>query len=212
MKVGVLGSGDVGKALAAGFLKYGHEVTMGTREPSKLADFVKEHRDLRVGSVADAAKFAEVLVLAVKGHAAANVLKSAGAENLRGKTVLDACNPLADTPPVNGVLTPFTAVNESLMGRLQKQFPDAHFVKAFSCVGSDTMVDPKFEVKPTMFIAGDNPAAKRTATSILEQFGWEVADMGSADAARAIEPLAILWCIPGFLHNEWGHRAFKMLR
>jgi predicted dinucleotide-binding enzyme len=212
MKVGILGSGAVGQALAAGFLKYGHETMIGTREPSKLAAFTKEHGGVKVGGVDDAAKFGEVLVLAVKGHAAANVLKSAGAENLRGKTILDACNPLADAAPVNGVLTPFTAVNESLMGRLQKQFPEAKFVKAFSCVGSDTMVDPKFEVKPTMFIAGDDAGAKRTATSILEQFGWEVADMGSADAARAIEPLAILWCIPGFLHNEWGHRAFKLLR
>jgi len=211
MKVGVLGSGEVGQTLAAGFLKYGHEVMMGTRDTSKLAGFAKEHHGARVGSNAEAAKFGEVIVLAVKGHAAADVLESAGAENLSGKTVLDACNPLADAPPVNGVLVPFTAANESLMGRLQEQFPKANFVKAFNCVGVASMVDPKFEVKPTMFIAGNDAGAKRTATGICEQFGWEVADMGSADAARAIEPLAILWCIPGFLHNDWGQRAFKML-
>ena len=95
----------------------------------------------------------------------------------------------------------------------QKQFADVNFVKAFSCVGSATMVDPKFkDGQPTMFIAGDNAAAKKTAATICEQFGWEVADMGPADAARAIEPLAILWCIPGFQNNDWGVRAFKVLR
>jgi hypothetical protein len=213
MKVGVLGSGDVAKALAAGFLKYKHEVTMGTRDASKLADFAKAHSSVRVGSVADAAQFGEVLVLAVRGDAAADVLNAAGPANLKGKTVLDPTNPIADAPPVNGVIQAFTASNESLMGRLQRQFPDANFVKAFSCVGSDTMVDPKFKGgQPTMFIAGDNAGARKTATSICEQFGWEVADMGTADAARAIEPLAILWCIPGFRENDWGPRAFKLLR
>jgi predicted dinucleotide-binding enzyme len=213
MKVGVLGSGAVAQALAAGFLKYKHEVTMGTRDASKLAAFAREHPGVRVGSVADAAKFGEVLVLAVKGAAASDVLKSAGKANLAGKTVLDPTNPLIDEAPVDGVLLPFTSAKESLMGQLQHEFPDANFVKAFSCVGSDTMVDPQFKGgKPTMFIAGNDAGAKKTAASICEQFGWEVADMGTAEAARAIEPLAILWCIPGFLENDWGLRAFKLLR
>jgi predicted dinucleotide-binding enzyme len=213
MKVGVLGSGDVAKALAAGFLKNGHEVRMGTRDATKLAGFAREHPAAGVGSFADAAEFGEVLVLAVKGAAAADALKAAGVSNVRGKTVIDPTNPLSGEMPVNGVLRAFLGPNESLMGNLQKQFPDVHFVKAFSCVGSATMVHPKFkEGKPTMFICGDHAAAKKTVAGICEQFGWEVDDMGPADAARAIEPLAILWCIPGFTKNDWGPRAFRVLR
>jgi predicted dinucleotide-binding enzyme len=212
MKVGILGSGDVAQTLAAGFLKYKHDVMMGTRDASKLADFAREHSSVRVGSVAGAAQFGELLVLAVRGDAAADVLTAAGAANLGGKTIIDPTNPVTGRPPVNGVIEVFTGPNESLMGRLQAQVPDANFVKAFSCIGSATMVDPHFKAgKPTMFIAGNNAVAKKTVTSICEQFGWEVADMGTAEAASAIEPLAVLWCIPGFLRNEWGLRAFKML-
>ena len=127
--------------------------------------------------------------------------------------MLDPTNAIADKPPVDGVIESFTGLNESLMERLQTQSPDANFVKAFSCIGSATMVDPQFKAgKPTMFIAGNNAGAKKTTTAICEQFGWEVADMGTAVAARAIEPLAVLWCIPGFLQNDWGLRAFKLLR
>jgi predicted dinucleotide-binding enzyme len=126
MKVGILGSGEVGKALAAGFLKYGHEVTMGTREPSKLADFAKEHSGVRIGSVSDAASFGEMLVLAVKGNAAADVLRAAGQKNLAGKTVIDPTNAMKDAPPIDGVLQSFTGPNESLMEQLQVSFP-AHF-------------------------------------------------------------------------------------
>jgi 8-hydroxy-5-deazaflavin:NADPH oxidoreductase len=213
MKVGVLGSGPVAQALASGFLKYKHDVVMGTRDKSKLTDFAKAHAGVRVGDFADAAQFGEVLVLAVKGTAAVDVLKAAGAANIKGKTVLDTTNPIADAPPVNGVIQVFTDPNESLMGQLQRQFPEANFVKAFSCVGSDSMVDPQFKGgQPTMFIAGNNAGARKTAASICQQFGWEVADMGTADAAQAIEPLAVLWCIPGFLENNWGPRAFKLLR
>lgn len=212
MKIGILGSGDVAQTLGAGFLKYKHDVMMGTRDTSKLADFAREHSGARVGSVAEAAQFGTVLVLAVKGSAAADVLTAAGAANHRGKTIIDPTNAITDRPPVNGLIEVFTGPNESLMGRLQAQFPDANFVKAFSCIGSATMVDPHFKAgKPTMFIAGNDAAAKNTVTSICEQFGWEVADMGPAEAACAIEPLAVLWCIPGFLRNEWGLRAFKML-
>jgi predicted dinucleotide-binding enzyme len=213
MKIGVLGSGEVAKTLGNGFLKHGHEVSMGTRTPAKLKEWVGEQAGtVKAGSFAEAAKFGEVLVLAVKGKAAADVLRMAGAENLRGKPVLDATNPSDDTAPVNGVLKFFTDINESLMERLQAEFPDAKFVKVFSSVGAPFMVDPKFKGgKPTMFICGNDEGAKQVATSILDQFGWETADMGKAEGARAIEPLAILWCIPGFLRNEWTH-AFKLLR
>jgi len=211
MKVGVLGSGDVAKTLAAGFLKHGHEVVVGTRTPAKLADWAAENPASRVGSFADAASFADVVVLAVKGTAAADALRAAGASNVAGKPVIDATNPIADIPPTNGVLRFFTDLDESLMERLQREFEDARLVKAFNSVGSIRMVNPQFAGgKPTMFICGNDDAAKQTVTGILDQFGWETADMGKAEAARAIEPLCMLWCIPGFLRNEWVH-AFKLL-
>ena len=132
--------------------------------------------------------------------------------NLRGKAVIDANNPIADAPPANGVIKYFTNFDQSLMEQLQKEFPDARFVKAFNSVGRMLMVNPSLPGgKPTMFICGNDEAAKNTVGKILDQFGWETADMGKAEAARAIEPLCMLWCIPGFLRNEWTH-AFKLLR
>lgn len=211
MKVGILGSGEVAKTLAGGFLKHGHEVMLGTREPAKLADWTTKNPHGKVGSFADAAAFGELVVLAVKGAASAEALRGAGAGNLAGKPVVDATNPIAPAPPKNGVLQFFTSLDESLMERLQHEFPDARFVKAFNSVGSALMVDPRLPGgKPTMFICGNDQAAKDVVRGILDQFGWETADMGSAEAARAIEPLCMLWCIPGFLRNDWVH-AFKLL-
>ena len=212
MNIGVLGSGDVAKTLASGFLKHGHQVMIGSRTPEKLADWAVENPKASVGTFADAAAFGEFLVLAVKGHAAANALRLAGAANLKGKPVADTCNPIEEAPPVHGVLRFFTGPNESLMERLQSEFPEAHLVKAFSSVGAPQMIDPQFkDGKPTMFICGNSDAAKQTVTALLDELGWETADMGTAEAARAIEPLCMLWCIPGFLRNEWTH-AFKLLR
>jgi predicted dinucleotide-binding enzyme len=213
MNIGVLGSGGVAKALASGFLKHGHEVVVGTRSPDKLAEWAGKQpgAKVRVGSFAEAAGFGEVLILAVKGNAAADVLRMAGVDNLRGKAVLDACNPIEDAAPVNGVLQFFTDINESLMEQLQREFPETKFVKAFNSVGSALMVDPQLKGgKPTMFICGNDDGAKAAATKILDEFGWETADMGKVESARAIEPLCLLWCLPGFLRNEWTH-AFKLL-
>jgi len=211
MKVGVLGSGDVAKVLAGGFLKHDHDVMIGTRSADKLADWARQNPKGRVGHFADTARFAELVVLAVKGTAASEALRAAGAANLAGKTVLDATNPIADAPPANGVLKFFTNLDESLMERLQHEFARARFVKAFNSVGNACMVNPQFKGgKPTMFICGNDDAAKKTVTGVLDQFGWETADMGKAEAARAIEPLCMLWCIPGFLRNDWAH-AFKLL-
>ncbi len=212
MKVGLLGSGDVAKTLAAGFIRHQHEVMLGTRDSSKLADWAKANGKAHVGSFAEAAAFGDVLVLAVKGDAASEVLRMAEPANLAGKAILDATNPIAPTAPTNGVLHFFTSLDDSLMERLQSGFPEAHFVKAFSSVGASRMVNPSFaEGRPSMFICGNDERAKRDVTGILDQFGWDTVDMGKAEAARAIEPLAILWCIPGFLRNEWTH-AFKLLR
>jgi predicted dinucleotide-binding enzyme len=211
MKVGILGSGDVAKTLGQGFLRHGHDVMLGTRERAKLAEWTKQNAKGRVGSFADAAEFAELGVLAVKGAVAANALRAAGAANLAGKPVIDATNPIADAPPVNGVLRFFTTLDESLMERLQREFASIRFVKAFNSVGNARMVNPQYTGgRPTMFICGNDEAAKKVVRGILDQFGWETADMGQAEAARAIEPLCMLWCIPGFLRNQWTH-AFKLL-
>jgi predicted dinucleotide-binding enzyme len=214
MKVGIIGSGDVGQALAEGFLKYGHEVVIGTRDPAKLKEWGAAHPKARVASFAEAAKFGQPLVvLAVKGTASADALRAAGgAANLSGKTVVDATNPITDEAPVNGVLRFFTNADESLMERLQREFSAARFVKAFNSVGAPHMVNPKFKGgPPTMFICGNDEGAKATVRGVLDQFGWETEDMGPVQAARAIEPLCMLWCIPGFARNQWDH-AFKLLR
>ena len=212
MRVGVLGSGDVAKVLAGGFLKHGHTVMVGSRSPEKLAGWAAQSGGARAGTFAEAAAFGELLALAVKGSVAADALRLAGAANLAGKPVIDACNPIADAPPVHGVLPFYTSQTESLMEQLQREFPDARLVKAFNSVGAVLMVNPQFaEGKPTMFICGNDEGAKKAVAQICDQFGWDVADMGAAEAARAIEPLCMLWCIPGFLHNQWTH-AFKLLR
>ena len=211
MNVGIIGSGAVAQTLGAGFLKHGHAVTLGTRDATKLADWQKKHPDAKVGSFGDAAQFGEVVTLAVKGTVALDALRLAGQDAIAGKVVIDTTNPIAAAPPVNGVLHYFTSLDDSLMERLQKAYPSARFVKAFNSVGNAKMVNPRFAAgPPTMFICGNDAAAKQTVTGVLDQFGWETLDLGRVEAARAIEPLCILWCIPGFLQNEWTH-AFKVL-
>ncbi|HEX7671433.1 MAG TPA: NAD(P)-binding domain-containing protein [Polyangiaceae bacterium] len=212
-KVAVLGSGQVGQALADGFLKHGHDVMRASRDPKKLADWkAGAGEKAKTGTLAEAATWGEVVVLAVKGTAAESAIEQAGVTNLAGKTVLDTTNPIAEKPPQNGVLQYFTNFDESLMERLQKKAPAAHFVKAFSCVGNAFMVNPQFPGgPPTMFICGNDAAAKAETRTILVQFGWDISDMGTAEAARAIEPLCILWCIPGLTGQGWTH-AFKLLR
>ena len=212
MKIGILGSGTVAKTLAAGFLKHGYEVTVGSRTPGKLAEWASQNPGISTATFDAAAKFGSLIVLAVKGNRAVQALALAGPDNLSGKTIIDTTNPIEDAPPVNGVLPFFTDFNQSLMEDLQRQFADAHFVKAFNSVGAASMVNPQFKGgKPTMFICGNSDPARKQVTEILDQFGWETADMGKAEAARAIEPLCMLWCIPGFLRNQWT-LAFKLLQ
>jgi hypothetical protein len=211
-KIGVLGSGAVGKVLADGFLKHGYEVMLGSREPAKLAAWqAAAGSRASTGTFADAARFGDVVVVAVKGTAAEEVVRLIGPGTLSGKTVIDATNPIADAPPVNGVLRLFTTQDESLLERLQRLAPAARFVKAFSSVGNSLMVNPQLPGgPPTMFICGNDAAAKAEVRGILDQFGWSSEDLGATEAARAIEPLCVLWCIPGFRQNRWRH-AFKLL-
>jgi predicted dinucleotide-binding enzyme len=208
---GVLGSGEVGQILAKGLKDHGYQVRIGSRTPAKLADYSKQ-TGIQAGTFAEVARWGEAVVLSVAGTAAEQALAMVGPDALRGKLVIDTTNPVADDPPEQGVLKSTTGPNTSLMEQLQRAYPEAKFVKCFSCVGSARMVDPDFHgTRPTMFYCGDDAGAKATVARILDQFGWESEDMGGAIAARAIEPLAVLWCIPGFLRNSWTH-ALHLLR
>jgi predicted dinucleotide-binding enzyme len=210
-RVGVLGSGPVGQTLAKGLKKHGYEVMIGSRTPAKLEAFGAAN-GIATGSFADVARWAEGVVLAVAGRVAREALAAAGPEHLKGKLVMDTTNPISKEPPDDGVIRYFTGPNRSLMEDLQAAVPDARFVKVFNSVGHAFMVEPSFPGgRPTMFYCGNDMDAKRTVARLLEQFGWEAADMGRAAAARAIEPLCQLWCIPGFLENRWDH-AFRLLR
>jgi len=214
MKVGIIGSGNVGRALATGFLNEGNEVMLGTRNTSKedVVKWKKENTNGLLGSFQETAQFGEIIVLAVSGLVVEDAINLAGKEHLSNKVIIDTTNPIAAVPPENGVIRYFTTLEESLMEKIQKILPDAKVVKAFSCVGNAFMYKPDFNGSvPTMFICGNDADAKETVTNILTSFGWETEDMGKVEAARAIEPLCILWCIPGFLRNQWSH-AFKLLK
>lgn len=208
-RYGVLGSGDVGKVLAQGLKARGHDVRIGSRTPGKLVEFSRA-TGIAEGTFAEAAQHGEIVVLAVQGPAAEGVVEGvAGA--LAGKVVIDATNPIAG-PPVGGLLPYFTGPEASLMERLMKKAPAARFVKAFNSVGNALMVDPQLSGgRPSMFIAGDDPAAKAEVAALLGSFGWDAEDVGGAALARPIEALCQLWCAPGFARGDWAH-AYKVLR
>ena len=206
-KVGILGSGAVGVTLANGFKKHGYDVMLGSRSVKKVDGWPED-----TTAFADVARSADIVVLAVGGEVARELVASL-ADDLAGKVVIDTTNPIDhNRQPENGVLPYFTSLDRSLMEDLQTAAKEVKFVKAFNSVGNGLMVNPDFgDQKPTMFICGNDDVAKAEVGEILEVFGWEVADMGQAEAARAIEPLCMLWCILGFNNNEWTH-AFKLLR
>jgi len=214
MQIGIIGSGMVGRVLASAFMKEGHKVMLGTRNTTKeeVVKWKKGNEGAETGTFSETAKFGELLVLATGGSVTENAIKLAGIENFNNKTVIDATNPIAAAPPENGVLKFFTTPDESLMERLQKLIPEAKLVKAFNSIGNAVMYKTHFQDGiPTMFICGNDMNAKNTVTAILTDFGFETEDMGGVEAARVIEPLAILWCIPGFIRNQWNH-AFKLLK
>ena len=213
MNVGILGSGIVGQTLGGGFVRHGHAVMMGTRNPDgkEVRGWVGKTPGASAGTFAEAARFGDLLVLVVLGRIVEKVIELAGPANVTGKTLLDTTNPLADAPPVDGVLPFFTGPNESLGEKIQALLPRARVVKAFNSVGSANMVNPQYEPgPPTMFLCGNDGAAKAEVSGVIRQFGWEPFDCGSILASRALEPLCMLWCIPGFRNNQWTH-AFKLL-
>jgi len=213
MRVGVLGSGNVGRTLGAGLAWQENEVMLGSRDPYKaeVQEWLKQNPGTQAGTFEETARFGELLVLATLGRAVESAIRLAGRKNFAGKTVVDTTNPIDEAPPVEGVLRFFTGPNESLGERIQTLLPEARVVKAFNSVGAARMVNPRYRLgPPTMFLCGQNAAAKAQVSSIARQFGWEALDMGGIVAARAIEPLCMLWCIPGLRHNQWTH-AFKLL-
>ena len=204
--IGILGTGIVGTTLANGLKKEGYTIHLSNRKGTAI-----EAWSDTVSTYLEAINSSDIIILAVKGSAAEEVITSLKTE-LAGKTVIDTTNPITDGPPDEGVLGYFTSLEESLMERLQNTATKANFVKAFNSVGNALMVHPKFkDGSPTMFICGNNDNAKKETRLVLKDLGWESEDFGGVKSARAIEPLCILWCIPGMLKNEWSH-AFKYLK
>jgi len=214
MKVGVLGTGVVGRTLGSGFAKRGHDVMMGSRDAANetAAVWAAETGDAAsAGTFADAAAFGDVVVLATSWTGAENALRLAGADALSAKVVIDATNPLvftaADQPP--GLAVGHT---DSAGEQVQGWLPESHVVKAFNIVGAPHMVDPDLPGgPPDMFICGNDAGAKETVAGILEDFGWTPVDIGGIEGSRLLEPLAILWVVYGARTGTWDH-AFKLLR
>ncbi|HUL45039.1 MAG TPA: NAD(P)-binding domain-containing protein [Bacteroidota bacterium] len=213
MKIGILGTGEVGKALARGFVQTGHTVHMGTRDPrnAKAVQLVAQlGKDIPVVSFEEAAILAEVAVLATLWSGTENALKLANPKNLAGKVVIDTTNPLVISP---GSL-PRLAVGQTDSGgeQVQRWLPQSKVVKAFNIVGNRHMVNPDFPGgPPDMFICGNDAGAKKVVTDILTSFHWSTIDIGMIEGARLLEPLCILWVLYGAKTNSWNH-AFKLLR
>ena len=210
-KIAILGTGEVGQALARGFILDNYPVMVGSRDGSKAAqlDVVME-QDIATGTFREVAEWGDIVVLAVKGSVAEGLVGEL-ADVLAGKVVVDVTNPISDDEPEDGVLKLFTTLHDSLGERVQAAAPEARVVKAWNTVGHSLMIDPEFDARPTMPICGNDADARQTVADIVGSFGWDVEDMGTMKAARALEPLTMLWCLPGFLRNEWNH-AFKILK
>jgi 8-hydroxy-5-deazaflavin:NADPH oxidoreductase len=211
MKVGVLGSGEVGQALGRGFASRNHEVMPGTRSPTseKAQAWVAEGEGRSGGTFADAAASGELMVLATLGLAAEHALELAGPEALAGKVVIDATNPL-EYPDDGSVRLAF-GFDDSLGERVQRKLPEAKVVKVFNTVGNPYMIDPELPGgPPTMLICGNDDDAKATVSGLCEDFGWEPADLGPIERSRALEEVAMAWVYYGVVSGSWDH-AFKML-
>jgi hypothetical protein len=212
-RVGVLGSGEVGRRLAAGFGSRGHDVMIGSRDPAKaeLREWLSgEGAGIKAGTFRAAAVHGELLVLAVLGDAAEDAIADAGAENFGGKVIIDAMNPLdfsGGFPPKLSI-----AGHDSLGERVQRALPDGRVVKAFNTIGNPYFVDPRFsDGEPTMLIAGDDDAAKRTVGDALADFGWsDVVDIGGIEGSRELEAICIVWVKIGGARGAWDH-GFKLL-
>ncbi len=213
MRIGILGTGDVGQSLGVGLASSGHDVMLGSREPGsdKLVAWVeKTGNRASVGTFAKAAEFAELAILATLWSGTENATRLAGAKNLAGKVVMDATNPLvfrAGAPPALAL-----GHTDSGGEQVQRWLPLARVVKAFNTVGHAHMVNPLFPGgPPDMFICGNDLEAKRVVSERCKALGWPTIDVGEIDGARLLEPMCILWVYCGIRFGSWNH-AFKLLR
>jgi predicted dinucleotide-binding enzyme len=213
MRVGILGTGDVGKALGRGFVTLGHDVKMGARDANnpKAAAWANEMgAKASAATFADAASFGDVIVLATLGVANESALDAARPDNLNGKVIIDATNPLEFAQG----MPPKLAVSGDDSGgeRVQRQIRDAHVVKAFNTVGHAFMFRPDFPGgPPDMFIAGNSDDAKRTVSSIVKDFGWNVVDVGGIESSRYLEAMCLVWVLSAMRTGNWS-QAFKLLK
>ncbi|KTG08498.1 hypothetical protein AUR64_17610 [Haloprofundus marisrubri] len=210
-RIGILGSGDVGKALARGFARHGWDVQVGTRSPEKLDAWLDEtDESVSVGSFGDAATRGELVVLAVRGGAVDDVLDLVDDDAFRGKLLLDATNPLEFSDGEPQLLFGGT---ESLGERVQTRLPDTHVVKCFNTVSNAQMVDPTFEAEtPPMFVCGNDAAAKKETDALLVELGWPgTTDAGDITSARYLEALVPLWVRVGQQLGTYDH-AFTVVR
>jgi 8-hydroxy-5-deazaflavin:NADPH oxidoreductase len=198
MRIGVLGTGMVGRTLATKLVSVGHEVMMGSRQSGNetAVAWAAEAGQLAAeGDFAQAAAFGELIVNATAGSASLDALASAEAENLAGKVLLDVANPL----DLSGGMPPSLTVcnTDSLAEQIQRAFPEARVVKSLNTVNADVMVEPAIVPgSHNMFVAGDDDEAKASVTAILTEFGWpedDVMDLGGIDAARGMEMFLALW-------------------
>lgn len=211
VRIGVIGSGAVGRVLGAGFAGLGHEVMLGSRNPDK--EEVRawlEQTGAWVGTFDEVASFAEVVVLATLWEGTENAIWLAGPGNFAGKVVMDATNPL----DFSGGMPPKLAVGHTDSGgeRVQRWLPESSVVKAFNTVGNEHMTNPDFPGgPPDMFICGDDEVAKQTVSGLVKSLGWSVVDIGGIEGARYLEPLAMVWVVYLFRTESPDH-AFKLLR
>ena len=212
MKIGILGTGDVGKAQGRGHIALGHEVKMGSRSatnPAALAWAKEMGGKASGGTLADAAAFGEIVLVAVKGEGIPDALKAAGPKNFKGKVVIDITNPLDFSGPVPAIkVVGYPSAGE----QVQALLPDAHVVKAFNTGGSGHHFKPNFPGgPPDMFYCGNNEDAKKTVAGIIKDFGWGAVDVGGIESARYLEGAAMVYIIHAIATNNWN-QAFKLLR
>ena len=207
MNIAVLGTGMVGQAIAARLLELGHGVVVGTRDPQAtlsrnepdsmgnppFSAWAADHAEARLATFADAAAYAELVVNATSGFGALPALELAGADNLAGKVLVDISNPLDFSngfPP-----TLFVKDTDSLGEQVQRAFPEARVVKTLNTLNANLMVNPKeLGQESTVFVSGDDAAAKVTVTELLHSFGHtDVIDLGDITTARGTEMLLPVW-------------------
>jgi len=193
MRVGILGSGEVGRRLADGFIELGHQVKIGSRDPnqSKITEWINKHDKEKAssGTFTDTATFGELVVLATLWEGTAHAIQLANAKNLAKKIVIDVTNPLDFSKGMPPTLA--LGHTDSAGENVQRMLHDSKVVKAFNIVGNPHMIHPNFPGgKPTMFICGNDEGAKKFVTEyILSKFGWETIDIGMIEGSRLLEPI-----------------------